>query len=286
MANRVATENVNDVVTTFAREVGLNPTEGMRAASFVHRPEVDGKFGQTVKVRKIVGQRNTQAVSNSSSATFNVAGMTFNANVDEVVTGTSGLVYNSMQINRNVWNQIRDDATFRAGYRKMLLAGMEEKLETDVLANAVNLSNTVVNADLTDDVLRTLAQKLRISAMDKYRFGESDVRLYVDTSEFANALGIATIKEYQIRGNLGAAASGQMVNAYGIKWDVSTLVYKAAGSAYNPLMLSDASFLVFNEELHMLADQQNGIADILTAVMEYATGEYFDSSGAVAVTTV
>jgi len=288
-AIKVGTEAANSVVTTWTNEWKLNPTEGMMVADFVDKPQVVGKFGQTIKVRFIpaILAGNMQTISNTSIATFNRAGLTTINQNDTVVTGTSSMVYGAITVNRNVWNQVRDDSDYRAKQKAALNAGMVEKVDTDVFANAANLSNVITQADLDDAILRNGYGRLRKTAKGKVKLGETDVRLYIPPEEAGNALGIAAIREYQIRGSAGSAATGSPVNAYGIKWDVSGLVYNPSGlTALCPLILKDAWFLAYNETPHPLADQVDGLTDTFIVVAEYATFEEFDSSGVVfALTT-
>jgi hypothetical protein len=288
-ALRVGTEAALDVVTTWTNEWKLNPTEGMAIADFADKPEVVGKFGQTIKVRFIPAIRGTSmnTVSNSSSTTLNRAGINWINNTDTVATGTSQMVYGAIAVNRNVWNQVRDDSDYRAKQKAALNAGMVEKVDADVFANAANLSNVITQADLDDAAFRNGWARLRKTAMGKLKIGESDIRLYIPPEESQNALGIPALKEYQIRGNVGTAATGRAVDAYGIKWDVSGLVYTVGGvTAYCPLILKDAFFLAYNETPHPLADQVDGLTDSFIVVAEYATFEEFDSSGVVFALTI
>jgi hypothetical protein len=289
-AIRVGNEAATDVVTTWTNEWKLNPTEGMAVADFVDKPEVVGKFGQTIKVRFIPAIRGTSmnTVSNAAGgSTLTRGNLTWITNTDTVATGTSQMVYGAISVNRNVWNQVRDDADFRAKQKAALNAGMVEKVDSDVFANAANLSNVITQADLDDAAFRNGWARLRKTAMGKLKIGESDIRLYIPPEESQNALGIPALKEYQIRGNLGTAATGRAVDAYGIKWDVSGLVYTVGGvTAYCPLILKDAWFLAYNETPHPLADQVDGLTDAFIVVAEYATFEEFDSSGVVFALTI
>lgn len=288
-ALRVGTEAANSVITTWTNEWKLNPTEGAMVGDFIEKPPVVGRFGQTIKIRKLVAilGTNMQTIANSSSTTYNRAGLTTINNTDEVVSGTSGMVYGAITVNRNVWNQVRDDADYRSKQKAALAAGMVEKVDADIFANAANLSNVITQADLDDAALRVGYGRLRKTAKSKVKLGETDVRLYIPAEEAANAMGIAAIKEYQIRGSAGTAATGSPVNAYGIKWDVSGLVYNPTNLlAYCPLIIKDAWFIAFNETPHPMADQIDGLTDTFIVVAEYATNELFDSSGVVfALTT-
>src|SRR5262245_339831 len=288
-ALRVGTEAANSVVTTWVNEFRLNPTEGMTVADFVDKPEVVGKFGQTIKVRFIpaITASSMQTVSNSSSTTLSRGNLTWIRNTDTVATGTSQMVYGAIAVNRNVWNQVRDNADYRSKQKQALSAGMTEKVDSDVFANAANLSNVITQADLDDAAFRNGHARLRKTAKGKIKLGETDIRLYIPPEEEQNALGIPALKEYQIRGNLGTAATGRSVDAYGIKWDVSGLVYTVGGvTAYCPLIIKDAWFLAYNETPHPLDDQADGLTDSFIVVAEYATFEEFDSSGVVFALTI
>lgn len=279
----------NSIVTTWTNEWKLNPTEGAMVGEFVEKPPVVGKFGQTIKIRKIpaVLASNMSTVSNSAATTLNRGNLSWIQQDDTVVSGTSNMVYGAIAVNRNVWNQVRDDADYRAKQKAALAAGMVEKVDFDIFANAQNLSNVITQADLDDAALRNGYGRLRKTAKGKVKLGETDVRLYIPPEEAANAMGIAAIKEYQIRGGQGTAATGSPVNAYGIKWDVSGLVSTVAGTtAYCPLIIKDAWFIAFNETPHPLADQVDGLTDSFIIVAEYATNELFDSSGVVFALTI
>ena len=288
-AIRVGNEAANDVVTTWVNEFKLNPTEDMLVADFVDKLPVDGKFGQTIKVRFIpyLGYANMTTVSNAASQnTLSRPDLTWINNTDTVVTGTSSMVYGAIRVNRNVWNQVRDDSDYRAKQKKALSLGMGEKVDFDVFNGVSGFSQTITQADLDDAALRSGVGILRRTAKNKAKLGEADIRLYLHPNEVANAMGINAIKEYQIRGNAGAAATGSPVNTYGIKWDATGLVYQTGGAAYCPLMLKDALYIAYNETPHPLADQVDGLTDVFIVVGEYATGKEFDSSGVAFVLTV
>ena len=285
-----STPNVtNSIVTTWTNEWKRNPTEDAVVGDFVEKLPVESHFGQNIKVRKLKAILGTDisTVTNSASTTLNRAGINFIQKDDEVVTGISNMVYGAISVNRNVWNQVRDDADFRAKQKATLNAGLVEKIDADIFANAQNLSNVITQADIDDAAFRNGYARLRKTAKGKVKFGETDVRLYLPPEESQNALGIAALKEYQIRGGAGTAATGQMVNAYGIKWAVSGLVYAVGGiTAYCPLILKDAWFIAFNETPHPLVDQIDGLTDTFIVVAEYATNELFDSSGVAFALTI
>jgi hypothetical protein len=197
--------------------------------------------------------------------------------------GTSAMVYGAITVNRNTWNQVRDDSDYRAKQKTALSAGMTEKVDADVFANAANLSNVITQADLDDAALRNGYGRLRKTAKGKIKLGETDVRLYLPPEETANAMGIAAIKEYQIRGTIGSAVNAQM-NAYGLIWRESGLIVPNLGNFYNPLLLKDAWALAWNEKPHMLDVQIDGLVETWINYSEYGVCEWFDSSGVVGIT--
>lgn len=284
-AQRVATEAANDVVTSWEADFLGDPTEDMDAAGFIKKLSPDGKFGQTIKVR-IVPAMTSQSVANSASTTLTRVNLTTNNNTDRVVSGTSQLAYGVAAINRNVWNQVRDDAQMRSQYKHQLNRSMGEKIDTDVLANAALLSNVITQPDLDGVALAMGVGRVRKTAKSKAKLGEADYRLWVHPDEVGNAFRIPEIREYQIRGNTGSAATGTPVNVYGIKWDAHGLVYTSGTTAYCPLILNDAWFIAYNETAHALPDQLDGLTDWFIMVAEYATNELFDSSGLAFALTV
>ena len=281
---RISTEAANDVVTTWEAEFLGDPTEEMASADFIRHLPVDGKFGQTIKVRIVPAMATTTA---ATSADLNRTALTTNTNTDRVVTGTNKFVYSVVTVPHSTWNAIRDDAQAQKTYKQMLRYSMEEKIEADVLANAINFSNQIAQADINDAALAQSIGKLRKTAKRKAKLGEADIRLYVHPDEVANALQIASIREYQIRGEAGAAATGRPVNTYNIKWDGNAQVYNPSGVlAYCPVMLEDALFIAFNQTPAAIADQLDGFSDWFLFRADYATTILFDTSAVVLALTV
>lgn len=280
---RISNEAANDVVTTWEAEFLGDPTEEMAAADFIRHLPVDGKFGQTVKVRIVPAMATQTAATSDQLIRIN---LTVNSNTDRVVTGTNKFVYSVVAVNHSTWNAVRDDAQMQKTYKQMLRYSMEEKIEADVLANAVNFSNQIVQPDINDAALAQAVGKLRKTAKRKAKLGEADIRLYVHPDEVANALVIASIREYQIRGNTGSAATGQPVNTYNIKWDGNAQVYTSAGTAYCPVILEDAAFIAFNQTAAAIADQTDGFTDWFLFRADYATTILFDTSAVVLALTV
>jgi hypothetical protein len=281
---RISNEAANDVVTTWEADFLGDPTEDMECADFIRHLPVDGKFGQTIKVRIVPAMSTTTAATSSELMR---SSLTTNINTDRVVTGTNKFVYSVVAVNQSTWNAIRDDSQAQKQYKQMLRYSMEEKIEADVLANAFNLSNQLPQADIDDALLRTGVGRLRKTAKRKAKLGQADIRLYVHPDEVANAMGINAIKEFQIRGGENMAATGKPVNTYGIKWDANAQVYNPSGTlAYCPLILEDAWFIAFNQTAAAIADQTDGFTDWFLFRADYATTELFDSSGVVFALTV
>ena len=124
-------------VTIGAQAIGIARAETEGAQLVVL--QIDTPGGLDVSMRQIIKAilaSDISTVSNSASTTLNRAGINFIQKDDEVVTGTSNMVYGAISVNRNVWNQIRDDADFRAKQKATLNAGMVEKVDFDIFANA------------------------------------------------------------------------------------------------------------------------------------------------------
>ena len=274
MAYAAQQSGTHSIRETWDAEVGLNPTEETKIADWVEQPIGAQKFGNTLYLRKIpVATANT-----ATPGTHNIRGsLNWNTTTEARVSASAVQKYSATGIERSLLNRAIDDAQFRNGYKTQLLASIKEAIDTDIFALAAGLSATEAGADLDDAMLRSGLGQLVLNAKGKVKDGTQKL-LVVHPREFKNALNIPAIKEYQIRGTIGAAVTGTL-NAYGVMWRESGLVFVSAGTAYMPLILKDAFALAFNEKPNIMDVQFDGLTENFIAVTGYGTCEWFDSSG-------
>lgn len=275
------TQANDSLKTVWDAEFGLEPTEETKIADWVETPLGGQKFGQTMKLRKIpTVAANTYTASTTAGLR---SGLTGNSSAGVTVSANAVSKVSMVSFDLAILNQVVDDANLRNGFKKQMSAGIREAVDTSLFALASSLSSTVSQADFDDAMVRTMLGQLATNA--KGKFSESAPKLLVvNPTELKNVWNIPAIKEYQIRGTIGAAVNAKL-NAYGLIWRESGLITPNLGSYYNPLLLKDAWALAWNEKPHILDVQMDGIVENWICYAEYAVAEWFDSSGVVGITT-
>jgi len=274
-------QGTESLKTLFDAEFGLDPSEETKVADWVAKPFGVQKFGTALKLRKLP---KLSAVDYTATTTSGPrSALTYNTATAAVVTCSAVAKYSAVGIDRTLINQCVDDGNLREGYRKQLMGILNEKVDIVIFTLASSLSSTVSQADIDDAMVRTALGQLATNAQNK--FNENSAKLLVvHPSELKNVWNIPAIKEYQIRGTIGAAVNAQL-NAYGLIWRESGSIPNQAGSYYNPLLLKDCWALAWNEQPHILDVQQDGLVENFIGYAEFGAAEWFDASGVALITT-
>lgn len=270
-----ATEAANILKEIWAPEFGLDPVEEDVITKMVAEPVGSQKFGNKLHLRKI---KAMTAQTLGTSTLGLKSDLTYNTNTEEEVTVTPVFRYAGVQYAPHTLSRIIDDDNFRAGQRKMLMSAIGAQRATDLLSLAASASQVINNADINEDQLVEGIGKMSEFAKGKFILGETPLNLVLHPREVKNYLKIASVREYQIRGNEGSAASGRAVNTYNIRMRESGLVYNPAGTAYQPLLLKDAWAIAHNIPAEMLEPERDGLALTVLIQTEYGYAEWFDSS--------
>lgn len=276
------TTNASILKTTYDTEFGLDPTEESVVAGYVAQPMGGAKVGNTMTLRKIKAVAAGK-YTGTSGLPANLTATT--AQTEAAVTGTCTYGYGQLELDEPALTRLVEEAAYRTGIRKQLAAAVNSQLDADLFALAPSLSSSESGADIDDAMLRSALKQLSTNAKNKFKVGQTPVRLFIHPSQIDSVLGVSTIREYQIRGSAGSAPSGQMVNAYGISFAESGNVDLTAGSYSNALILPDAWAIGYNIKPSFLAEQQDGIVTRLIFRAEYIVVEWFDTSGVKLVTT-
>ena len=267
--------------TMWDAEFGLEPTEETKIADWVAQPLGAQKFGNILKLRKIP---TVAGVTYTATTTAGLrASLTGNSTAGVTVSATATSRYSMCSFDRPLLNQIIDDANLRRGFKTQMSAGLDEEVDLSLFNLCSSLSNSTSQADIDDAMVRTALGGLATTAKGKFKASAPKL-LVVNPLELKNVWNIPAIKEYQIRGTIGAAVNAEM-NAYGLIWRESGKIVANAGSYYNPLLLKDAWALAWNEKPHILDVQMDGIVENYIAYAEYGVAEWFDSSGHALITT-
>lgn len=242
------------------------------------------KFGSTLNLRKINTVTNQSLASSTTPIHSN---LTYTTNTETDITVASVANYAAVELPRDTLNQVIDSANLVTAYRRQMLSALDEAIDTTIANLASGLSQSVTSADITDDMLRKGVGLLAKYAKRKFQVGQTASYLVLHPDEIANAMGCDSVKSYLIRGNAGAAATGDLASTYGIQLRESGLVQTSGGTtAYCPLILPDAFALAFNEQPHILDVQRDGLLDRYVVYTEYGASEWFDTSGVVFVCTI
>ena len=275
------TNNTSSLRTTFDAEFGLDPTEETKIADWVTEPVGTSKIGSILYLRKLSAV-SAQTLTPSTTAALR-AGLTATNPTDTVVQAAATSKYGFAGFDKPQLNRVVDDGNFRAGIRKQLSAAIREGVDISLFALGDDLSATESGASIDDAMIRSALGQLATNAKGKFT-AEAAKLLVVHPTQLKNVWNVPAIKEYQIRGTIGAAVNLQM-NAYGLVWRESGNVLNSGGSYYNPLLLKDAWALGWNEKPHILDEQVDGLGFALISYAEFGVCEYFDSSGVALITT-
>ena len=267
--------DTNALRETWDAEFGLNPTEETKIADWVEQPVGAQKFGNTLYLRKLPAYTAKTYTSDADNGLR--AGLTWETAALERVSAASVIKYVAIGVDKALLNRAVDDGNLRSGLKKQGSAAVREGVDISLFALAASLSQTESGAAIDDAMVRSALGQLAGSAGGK--FNDSSAKLLVVTPlELENVWNIPAIKEYQIRGTVGAAVNAKL-NAYGLVWRESGNVYESAGVSYNPLILKDAFALAWNEKPHVMDTQFDGITENFIFVTDFGVCEWFDSSG-------
>lgn len=276
-----ASVNTNLLRDTWDAEIGLDPTEETKIADWVEQPIGAQKFGNNLYLRKLPALAASTYTSDNDNALR--ASLTWQTTGDTRATAASVLKYSAVGLEKAMLNRAVEDGNVRSAFRKQLMAAIREGVDISLFALGSSLSSTVSQADIDDAMVRTALGQLATNAKGKFT-EDSAKLLVVHPSELKNVWNIPAIKEYQIRGTIGAAVNAKL-NAYGLVWRESGNVLFSAGSYYNPLLLKDAWALAWNEKPHIMDVQFDGLSENYIAVTEFGVCEWFDTSGVALITT-
>lgn len=270
-----STEAASILKEVWDSQFSLDPTEEAIVAPLVAEPVGVQKIGKKLHLRKIKAI-SSQTVT--ASATLVADNLTYSTNTEEEIQVTPTAYYAGIELNPDTLNQIIDDGNAIAGWRKQMLAALDEVIDTKLLDLAGSASLVESSASFDDATWRAAVAKLAKNAKRKFRIGKTPYNLILHPDVLAQALNISALKEYQIRGTAGSATSGSLVTTYGANIEESGLVKNTAGVKYNPLFIQDAWALGWNQKPKMLEPQMDGLVMRFLCYTEFGVAEWFDSS--------
>ena len=276
-----ATDDTQALKEIWTSEWAFDPVEETKLADWVAEPAGVTKFGNVLHLRKLPAiAANTYTPSTTAGQR---TGLTFHTAQATTVTVSPSGRYFAVALDKALLNRVIDDGNFRAGYKKQGLAGLWTAMDVVGFALGSSMSSTVSQASIDDAMIRTALGQLATNAQNKFT-EDSAKLLIVHPNQLKNVWNVPAIKEYQIRGTVGAAVNAKL-NAYGLIWRESGSVLNSAGSYYNPLLLKDAWAMAWNEKPHILDEQPDGLVINLIGYAEVGFAKWFDSSGVVLITT-
>jgi len=272
---RTGTEAASILRETWDSQFALDPTEEAIVAPLVSQPVGTQRIGSVLHLRKIAAQ----TVQSMSASTVQVAdNLTYNQNTEAEVQVTPASIYVGIELNPDTLEQIVDDGEAVAAWRKQMMAAITEKIDLDLLALAQSASLTESGASFSESLWQSAIGKLAKNAKSKFKIGRTPYNLVLHPDKLSQALQISALREYQIRGNQGAATSGSLVTTYGANIEETGQVSVSAGTYYMPIFIKDAWAIGWNAKPKMLEPQNDGLAVRYLAYASYGVAEWFDSS--------
>ena len=283
MANINTTTNAQLLKTTYDSEFGLDPSEEAVIAGFIAKPVGTSMIGNSLVLRKVAAH----TASKYSGTSGLPANLTGTGNTEAQVSTTLAYAYVMCELDENALTRLVDEGNYRNALRKQMAAAVNSQIDYDIFGLAAGLSLSESGADINETLYLAAYGKLVKAAKGKVKVGQTDVRLFVHPDELKNVMAMSAAREYQIRGNEGTAATGQLVTTYGVKIAESGNVNVSGGTTANqPLIIKDAFAIGYNRTPSFLAEQADGIVTRFIFRAEYGVCEWFDSSGVNLATTV
>ena len=274
MATQNATTHSNQLRDLVDSEIGVNPTEETKIADWVAQPVGAEKIGNTLYLRKLA-----EATANTATPVTNgvASSLTMNSAAHERVSGSAVMKYSGYEIEDSLLTRVIDDGPYRAGLNKQGMASIKKAIDYAVFTLASGLSHSQAGAAIDDGMLRAALGQLDLYAMNEVD-DDTPKLLVIHPTQYANALNIPALKEYQIRGTAGGAVSGKL-NAYGITMRRSGNVYWNGTTYFNPLILKRAFALAWNIKPRVKPTQYDGLVERLIFQTEFAALEWYDQFG-------
>lgn len=258
-------------------EFALDPFEESVVAGYVAKPIGTAKVGNSLILRKIAAHTASKYAGGGGLP----ASLNTNANTEVAVTLPVAYAYAMGELDEASLTRLVQEGGYRTGYRKQMAAAVNGQIDIDLFALSASLSKSESGASVTETMYASALKQLSKYAKNKFKIGETDVRLFVHPDVLDDVLVMPLAKEYQIRGSAGTAVTGQLATSFGIKIEESGNVLQSGGHTYCPLILKDAWAIGYNRMPSELPEQADGLHTRLIHRAEYACGEWFDSSGVV-----
>lgn len=272
------TQATNILRETWTSQFGLDPTEEAIVANLVSTPYGVQKIGEKLHLRKLKAVTATKTNGPTNTTVLIRDNLTMTANTEVEVQVTPFSYHTAINLNIDTLNEVIDDGELIAGYRKQMLAALDEKLDFELLDLADDASLTESGASFTEAIWLAAVAKLAKNAKRKFRVGKTPYNLVIHPDHMAAAMQIDSIKSYIVRGNAGAAQTGALVSTWGANIEESGLVKSSAGTEYNPLFIKDAWALGWNQKPFILKPQEDGLVTRFIGYFEAGVAEWFDSS--------
>lgn len=271
------TTALNLLESTYRAELATQCNEEMRIANdFDNGNDGLSKFANVLNIRKLL----RIAASTLGASTSNKS-LTYTANTELVVQVSPTFAYGAVEIARTLLSRLIAEAKLRAGYRKLIAAGLATKIDADAGQLAASLT-TNVKGSIAQNFDKTFlldgAGALVETCRDLYNPGSGRwAFLKYHPKQYKHVHAISEITNAQIRGDGEKPVKiGWVWDAYGLKLMETGSVYSAAGVAHNLLHIREAFVLAYNTRPEFLTPQEFELVWRLIAFVEYGVGEVWD----------
>jgi len=229
------------------------------------------KIGQQLHIPKVKRIAATGGGSYSTS-------LTYTANTEEEVTVDPVQVHGAVEIQRAVYNRMNTSP--ESPYRKMIIRGMAEYLDTYGAALAANLATNVKGSALASvdkGLLLDVMQALATSAQSEFELGKDTWFIKLHTSQIKNAMNQFDLTASNVRGDgTKPMVTGWLSPTLGAEIVASGNVYVSGGIAHNLCYLPTAFVEAFNEEPNIIEPQPYELVVRLIGYGEFGQSEAFD----------
>lgn len=243
---------------------------------FASPPGGAKKIGQQLHIPKV---KRIAATGGGSYTTGNII---YTANLEEEVTVDPVQVHAAVEIQRAVYNRMNTSP--ESPYRKMIIYGMAEYLDSYGAALAANLATNVKGSALASvdkGLLLDVMQALATSAQREFELGKDAWFIKLHTSQIKNAMNQFDLTASNVRGDgTKPMVTGWLSPTLGAEIVSSGNVYVSGGIAHNLCYLPTAFVEGFNEEPNIIPAQDYELVVRLIGYGEFGQSEAFDEFAA------
>lgn len=276
---RPSPEGASALRRMYTAEFKTSPNEEAVVTSHFGSPDGVEKIGDLLNIR-VIPTMNTSTLGDTAQGT----GIDYNVQTIQNVTADTTFAYAALEIPRHLVTKMTraDMASMRKGQRSQAMKALATKRDSD--ATAFIAANCSIQQGMPNHfdrptlltAIATVVERAR-EFVDIYGSGGPKVFLAYHPREIPYLLQIPEITAAYARGDKqNPNKTGVILDAYGLEFAETGLVYTANNVAYNPAFTDQAYVQGYNQEADMLPEQSYELVTRYIAIQEYGFVEVFD----------